>query len=69
MGKTSGVNVSKIRGLMAEHNVTQEQVAKMLGISSVSFRQRMSGRASFKAEEIHMLSEYFKVSVSIFFTK
>ena len=50
-------------------NASKEQVAKMLGISSVSFRQRMSGRASFKAEEIHMLSEYFKVSVSIFFTK
>ena len=44
---------SKLRGKMREKDVTQEQLAKKIGISSASLREKLKGeRPYFKADEM-----------------
>ncbi len=67
MGKTSGVNVSKIRGLMAEHGETYQDLAKLLNVSERTLVNRMNGINEFKASEINELSKHYQVDNNYFF--
>lgn len=49
---------SRLKGRMREKNITQEQLAKMIGISTVSLREKLKGgRPYFKADEMLAISK------------
>lgn len=65
-------NTLKLRALLIENNLTNEEVAKKLGISKQSFSMKINNKREFKASEINKLSTFLNLSnsadiVSIFF--
>ena len=57
------MHYSKIRGLMAERGINQEQIAKVLDISIVTFNQKINKKREFKVGELIALSSYFNISI------
>jgi len=55
---------SKVRGRMAEKNVTQEVVAHVLGMEQQSVSKRLSGQRPFKAHELFQVADLLGISVS-----
>jgi len=60
------MNTNRIRGLMAERRITQQEVSTRLGISSNTFRNKLSGKTDFKIAELKTLADFLDVDVSIF---
>lgn len=63
------INTDKLRGIFAERGVSQNQVAKMLGMSSQTFYRKMK-RGVFGSDEIEKMINDLKISnpMDIFFT-
>ncbi len=61
------MNVNRIKGLMAERNQTQDDLAKALKISRNSVQLKLSGKSQFKANEIATLAKIFSVDINYFF--
>lgn len=63
------INTDKLRGIFAERGVSQNQVAKMLGMSSQTFYRKMK-RGIFGSDEIEKMINDLKISnpMDIFFT-
>ena len=64
-----GINRNKLRGLRAEKNLTQEQVAEKLNITRVTYNAKEKGKTEFTEIEIAKLTKIFKVKRNVFFTK
>ena len=62
-------NPAKVRGLRSENKTTQEELAKVVGISTNSYISKENGKTDFKAEELVKIANYYNVAISIFFTK
>lgn len=61
------MNVNKLKGLMAEHGVTRQELAEVLKMSPYTLRERLEGHYHFKVNELVTISEFFNVPISIFF--
>lgn len=59
MDKQMLINRDKIRGIMAEKRLTQEDVSDYLGISRASFNYKMTCKVEFTEEEIAKLRNRF----------
>lgn len=46
---------AKLRGRMAEKNVTQEKLAKELGISKATMNNRLNGKSEFGLKELQII--------------
>lgn len=63
------MNLNKLRGLRVEKGYTQEEIAKLIGISFTSYQRKENGVTQFTADEIVKLAETLRVNISeIFFT-
>ncbi len=64
------VNVNKLRGVIAENNKSQADVAKALNMSTKTFYLRMQKRV-FGSDEIEKMIDYLKIEdpMTIFFAK
>ncbi len=63
------LNLEKVKELRKEKGLSQEEVAKMLGLKTVyPYHRKESGRQSFTAEELMMLSSIYNVPCEKFFT-
>ncbi len=65
-------NTLKLRALLVENNLTNEDIAKKLGISKQSFSMKINNKREFKASEINKLSALLNLSnscdiITIFF--
>ena len=60
------MNVFKLKGLMAEHGETQQDIAKLLGIHVTSLYHKLKGTTEFKISELLILAEHYKVDINIF---
>lgn len=65
--ETNADVAQKVRGLAAEHRVSQTAMAKTLSVSRMSMHRRMTGSTPFTAEELIRLSRVIGVPVSAFF--
>jgi transcriptional regulator with XRE-family HTH domain len=63
--KMNFVNRSKLRGKLAEHEVTREQLAEKLGIGCSALYNKMKGESEFTEKEIVIL--YKEFGMDIFF--
>ena len=62
-----GINRNKLRGLRAEKNLTQKQVAEALNISETTYIFKEQGKRQFTDIEIVLLAKVLGVTESIFF--
>lgn len=65
-------NTLKLRALLVENNLTNEDIAKKLGISKQSFSMKINNKREFKVSEIYKLSLLLNLSnscdvITIFF--
>ncbi|CAK7025171.1 helix-turn-helix domain-containing protein [Tissierella sp.] len=59
----------KLKGLMVEYDITQEELAKVIGISSRAINYKINGERDFTLKEAQMISGYFKRPIEdIFFS-
>lgn len=61
------LNRNKLRGLMAERNIKQVELAKAIGISINAFNMKLNGKTVFNEHEIKRIADYFKVSIDFLF--
>lgn len=62
-------NNNKLAAYRKLHNLKQEDVAKMLNMSKVSYSYKETGKQEFRLSEAKALAEYFGVTIdSLFFT-
>jgi len=59
---------TRVRGLAAEQQVKQTEIAKALHLTKMAVSRRMRGDTSFTAEEIFTLSEFLQVPIASLFT-
>lgn len=57
----------KLLILRKKENVTQETMAKMLGITSKSYSQKELGRTEFTMNEMFIISDFFHHSIEDIF--
>ena len=64
------VNTAKLRGIIAENGMTQQDVAKMLGIAPKTFYGRMK-KAKFGSDDIQIMIDELHIEnpVDVFFAK
>lgn len=59
-----------LKSLRVKFNLTQESMAKILGISIIAYRNKENGHTQFTLGEAKIISETFKASIEeIFFEK
>lgn len=57
----------KLKGLMTENNITQVQLAKLLGISVSTLNQKLNGKSDFTIQEAKKISEILNKEVDVIF--
>ena len=64
------VNTAKLRGIIAENGMTQQDVAKMLGIAPKTFYGKMK-KAKFGSDDIQIMIDELHIEnpVEVFFAK
>lgn len=62
------VNTAKIRGLMAEHGDTQEDLAKKLGVSRVTVNNYLQGVSPISLKTATKIAQIYKVNPLILIT-
>ena len=54
-------NLNKLKGLMKEKNLTQEDIAKELNISKSTFNLKLNSNAYFSQTEIYKMAELLNI--------
>lgn len=55
----------KLRGLMVEKEITQDEIAKNIGISSSSLSQKLNNKVEFSSSEIYKTCDLLGISHSL----
>lgn len=67
--KKKRINLRLIKKLREDNGLSQACLARTLGLKSPDkYTRRENGDYNFKADELQMLSEFYKVSMEKFFT-
>ena len=53
---------NKFRAYLVEHEINQEEVAKVLDISRTAFTYKLSGRIRFSIDDINKLQKAYKLT-------
>lgn len=56
------VNTARIRGLMAEHGDTQQDLAEKLGITPATLREYLKGRQQMRVDTVSQIAAIYNVS-------
>lgn len=60
-------NIDKIRGVMAEHRITQEMIANALHISRKTAVNKLNGKTKITVDELVIIANLTNSNISIFF--
>ena len=55
------INTLKLKALIVENDLTNEEVSKNLGISKQSFSMKLNNKREFKASELFVLIQILKL--------
>lgn len=58
---------SKLKGRMKEKSMTQEDLAKQVGISTTTLGYKLSGKVDFKLKEALVISKVLDISPAEYF--
>lgn len=61
------INRNKLRGLMAERNIKQGEMAEAIGISVNAFNMKLNEKSRFDENEIYAIAEKLQVEVNFLF--
>lgn len=67
MNGTTKLIANKVRGVAAEHGLTQQDIADTLRLSRSAVVERFNGRVPFTATELYMLAATVDIPVGRFF--
>lgn len=56
------VNTLELKSLIVKNGFTQKELAKLLGISSVSFNKKLNNVVEFKASEVQKLCNVLNIA-------
>lgn len=62
------MNKAKLRGKMAEHNMTGSMLAEAIGLNRVTLYDKMNGHAEFKLAELYAIIKVLELSADDIFT-
>lgn len=63
------INLEKLKELRKKRNLSQSDMAKVLGFNTLyPYHRKEGGNQPFTAEELHALANYFGVPLEYFFT-
>ena len=57
----------KLKGLMVEKDVTQQELANLLGISRTMFNRKINGKNKFDLQEAFIIADFFKKAIEDIF--
>ena len=57
----------KFKGYCAENNISQREIAEILGIKIQSANAKLNGRQDFTFSQVRTLCEHFGISADIYF--
>ena len=60
------MNVNRLKGLMAEKNVKQKDLAVLLNITPTAVGRKLKDKSAFSIEQLIKISKYLKVDINIF---
>jgi DNA-binding XRE family transcriptional regulator len=67
--KPKKIPFARLKGLRAEQGLSMAAMAKIIGISEVSYLHKENGKTDFKSSEMAIIKRFFKVSADeIFFS-
>lgn len=55
------MNYNKLKGLMKEKNITQNQLAREIGLCPTSLNRKLNGKRDFTISEINSIALYFNI--------
>lgn len=53
--------MNKLKGIMRENNMTQQELAKRLGMSLQAFNAKINGRTAFTVPEAQKIADIFNL--------
>lgn len=59
--------LSKFKGFCAEHNISQRELADVLGISIQSANKKVNGKIPMTLNQIKVLCEHYQISADEYF--
>ena len=62
------LNRNKIKGVMAEKNITQRDLAQKLRLTETQTSKKLKNRVDFKVDEFLIMCEMLESNQSVFFT-
>lgn len=65
--RTNADVAAKVRGVLAEKQIRQGEVAQTLNLSRMAVSRRLAGETPFTAEELIKIGDAAHVPVSVFF--
>lgn len=67
------VNVSKLKGKIVERDITQEELAKNIGITKSTFYRKMKQNGNFSIKEVNLIVSSLNLTkdeaINIFFAE
>lgn len=61
------LNLKRLKGLRAEHDLSQEEMAKLIRISSSSYQRKETGESQFLLIEAYRIADIFDMSIDEIF--
>lgn len=58
---------ANVRAELARHDVTQIQIAELLGLTGAAVSRRMRGETPFRDNELARIAEHLGVSITVLF--
>lgn len=55
------LNYAKLKGVMKEHNITQAEMASILGISIQAFNAKINGKKKFTLDEASIMKKKLNI--------
>lgn len=62
------LDINKLKGSMAENNITQKDIANYVSMSEMQISRKFSGKTDFTVKQLLKISELLKEHPSVFFT-
>ncbi len=62
------MNLQKLKGTLAENNITQRKLAAMLNLTEKTMHLKMTGKTDFKSKELKAIADVCNVKIDIFFS-
>ena len=60
------MNALRFKGWLAENNITQREIADLLGLSQQSVYKKVNGKEDFTLVQIKAICERYNISADIF---